>query len=322
MSMPVRDFIRPSLTLAMVCMPPAIGVTSGVALSHLPSAPQIESLILVMITALSMIMGLLIWLHVIGWTLRRVFGTAAAKATVLVHLALWHPVYDVGCMNDALIAAQGLVMLGLYWWFVPLIWWLGGRCSRSADHAQMRTAQGRLSMHRLPIDYLRSVALVPLASGLFVIVYMVVEDIMPGSWSDDVPWVTANALTAAVVSAGWVLTWRRGVEWNPLRRRHTVLLSLALVLSCGACGLIDGSTDYIDTLCLTIPLALAGLFMIATARLWQGPLAAVPVLVEEFVQPHCPACGYNMTGLDRARCPECGEAYTLEVLFAANVASR
>jgi hypothetical protein len=177
-------------------------------------------------------------------------------------------------------------------------------------------------MYRLPIDYLRSVALVPLASGLFAIVYLVVEDIVPRSWSDDVPWVAANALTAAAVAAGWVLAWRRGVWWTPLRKRRTALLSLGLVLSCGACGFIDGSADYIDAMCLTIPLVLVGLFMIATARLWQGALAEVPGLAAEFVQPHCPACGYNMTGLDRARCPECGESYTLEVLFAANVAGR
>ena len=31
----------------------------------------------------------------------------------------------------------------------------------------------------------------------------------------------------------------------------------------------------------------------------------------------CPHCGYNMTGLKIARCPECGIEYTLNELFAA-----
>lgn len=320
--MPVRDFNRPGLTMAMVFLAPAVGVTAGAALANMPWTPDLDSVVLTTTTAFSMIMGLFIWLHLIRWSLRRVLGTAAAKAAVLVHLALWHPIYDVGCMNDALITAQGLVVLGLYWWFVPLIWWLGGQHSRSANHLLGRTAQGRSSMRRLPIEYLQSVALVPLASGLFVIVYLIVEDIVPGSWSDDVPWVAANVLTAALVSAGWVLAWRRGVEWTPLRKRRTMVLSVALVLSCGACGFIDGNAVYIASMCLTLPLALAGVFMIVTARLWKGPLAAVPILVEESAQPHCPACGYNMTGLDRARCPECGASFTLDVLFAANVAGR
>jgi tRNA(Ile2) C34 agmatinyltransferase TiaS len=35
--------------------------------------------------------------------------------------------------------------------------------------------------------------------------------------------------------------------------------------------------------------------------------------------PHCPRCGYNMTGLTQARCPECGSQYTLDALIAANL---
>ena len=31
----------------------------------------------------------------------------------------------------------------------------------------------------------------------------------------------------------------------------------------------------------------------------------------------CPHCGYNMTGLKTARCPECGTEYTLNELLAA-----
>ena len=29
----------------------------------------------------------------------------------------------------------------------------------------------------------------------------------------------------------------------------------------------------------------------------------------------CPNCGYNMTGLRQARCPECGTQYSLDELF-------
>lgn len=28
----------------------------------------------------------------------------------------------------------------------------------------------------------------------------------------------------------------------------------------------------------------------------------------------CPKCGYNLTGLREARCPECGATYTLDEL--------
>jgi rubrerythrin len=31
----------------------------------------------------------------------------------------------------------------------------------------------------------------------------------------------------------------------------------------------------------------------------------------------CPNCGYNLTGLREAKCPECGAAYTLDQLYAS-----
>ena len=33
----------------------------------------------------------------------------------------------------------------------------------------------------------------------------------------------------------------------------------------------------------------------------------------------CPSCGYNLTGLKEARCPECGAQYTLDQLLASAV---
>lgn len=31
----------------------------------------------------------------------------------------------------------------------------------------------------------------------------------------------------------------------------------------------------------------------------------------------CPTCGYNLTGLNESRCPECGSGFTLDELLAA-----
>ena len=31
----------------------------------------------------------------------------------------------------------------------------------------------------------------------------------------------------------------------------------------------------------------------------------------------CPKCGYNMTGLYEARCPECGSRFTVDQLYAS-----
>jgi hypothetical protein len=34
-------------------------------------------------------------------------------------------------------------------------------------------------------------------------------------------------------------------------------------------------------------------------------------------KPFCPRCDYNLRGLSEARCPECGERFTLEQLWSA-----
>ncbi len=34
----------------------------------------------------------------------------------------------------------------------------------------------------------------------------------------------------------------------------------------------------------------------------------------------CPTCGYNLTGLAEARCPECGTRFTLDELLASQPA--
>ena len=130
-------------------------------------------------------------------------------------------------------------------------------------------------------------------------------------------WVMGNIAGSVVLAGGWVWAWRRGVRWTPWLRRETGTLSLGLVAFCGCAGLIESSTDWIDSLRVNLPLLLAGAFMTITAWRWQRWGSAVAG--EEEVRPHCPACGYNMTGLQQARCPECGRWHTLEQLFLAEV---
>lgn len=38
--------------------------------------------------------------------------------------------------------------------------------------------------------------------------------------------------------------------------------------------------------------------------------------------PECPACGYNLTGINECRCPECGEHYSLDELWHAAILKR
>ena len=64
-------------------------------------------------------------------------------------------------------------------------------------------------------------------------------------------------------------------------------------------------------------------WLVAACLIWRDPRSlgagrafAVPE-AEAAGAVLCLKCGYALTGLREARCPECGEAYTLDALFAA-----
>jgi hypothetical protein len=72
--------------------------------------------------------------------------------------------------------------------------------------------------------------------------------------------------------------------------------------------------------CVTAPLA----WLIAATIIWRetplersqrlGPISKTGIV--------CPNCGYNLTGLQSTRCPECGTQYTLDELLASQPSRR
>ena len=62
----------------------------------------------------------------------------------------------------------------------------------------------------------------------------------------------------------------------------------------------------------------AMLWCLATIFLWrETPAERAQRLAKAGADvPVCPTCGYNMTGLTEARCPECGAQFTLNELLA------
>jgi hypothetical protein len=61
------------------------------------------------------------------------------------------------------------------------------------------------------------------------------------------------------------------------------------------------------------------LWILATVILWRETpaerLARMAQLSDAGI--FCPICGYNLSGLREARCPECGATFTLDQLAAA-----
>jgi hypothetical protein len=114
-----------------------------------------------------------------------------------------------------------------------------------------------------------------------------------------------------------VLLWRKSVSWSAARIVWLALLVLLAVLCAAAVsvgvGMLTGEHFAYFLASVLAPLV----WLTGTVFVWRETRAerihrlegAGPTVV-------CPQCGYNMTGLAEARCPECGNRYTLDQLIA------
>ena len=158
------------------------------------------------------------------------------------------------------------------------------------------------------------------SAGLFMILSMFFlnELVSEESWG----FVFGTLLTCGYIICYWLLLWRRDVRWTPGRARSTltagagaaaagiavaILISLALPYDNGEPGTMLGS------------LTATVLWLMATIFVWrETPAERSARLARAGADTLvCPSCGYNLTGLREARCPECGTTFTLNDLLAS-----
>jgi hypothetical protein len=129
----------------------------------------------------------------------------------------------------------------------------------------------------------------------------------------------SDVVTGALFLGAWILIWRNRLVWTTGLFLKTVLCVLA--------GLVAGGLAYFAIVAQTssldeVGIIVAGLAWFAvvvggTGLIWfTEPASARRFESADDSRPvTCPKCGYNMTGLKQARCPECGTQYTLDELF-------
>lgn len=151
---------------------------------------------------------------------------------------------------------------------------------------------------------------------IYALTFFVVDEFRLGL---TVSSVVSVLVAASFLATAWILVWRRQVQWT---RRRRLMTALSLVWS-AVIGTVAGS--------LTLVLQqVAGQAINVGAMCWALVWIGSTALVWRETVPEragrinklsrglvcCPNCGYNMTGLEQARCPECGSRYTLNELFA------
>jgi len=131
--------------------------------------------------------------------------------------------------------------------------------------------------------------------------------------------------TAVVLVVVWIVVWRKEVRWTPERCWLTGL-AVAVAAAAGTmvyfwCQGVMGSPRFSSPpQCLLIAgMLFAVVWILLTVFIWrETPGERTRRMVAGVSgRLRCPKCGYNMTGLLGARCPECGTQYTLDELLSS-----
>jgi predicted RNA-binding Zn-ribbon protein involved in translation (DUF1610 family) len=128
-------------------------------------------------------------------------------------------------------------------------------------------------------------------------------------------WIAGALATWIFVGIYWLLLWRKAVRWTTVRKRLTLLAAGGAAIVAAICGLatrfVDDDFGFFVFTSVTVLVWLP-----VTVLIWrETPAERADRLRGTESALSCPVCGYNLTGLSVARCPECGNTFTLDELM-------
>jgi hypothetical protein len=176
-------------------------------------------------------------------------------------------------------------------------------------------------MTHLVVRLVLAMLLLPVTGALFLILFASIVVPVGGNLGPGrilVVW----ALLYAFIGVYWVALWRSVVRWTGAR----VLMTALAVPGALVVGLFVGITflSFLRGREFELALLVGGgvvpiAWVLATVLIWrETPRERMERISAAGTRTlSCPVCGYNMTGLSEARCPECGSKFTLDQLVAA-----
>jgi uncharacterized membrane protein YfcA len=162
--------------------------------------------------------------------------------------------------------------------------------------------------------------LIPTALLIDLIAYIVID--RTSRWPSQHVTLVTNTAACVFVEVSWLLIWRRSVRWTRGRVISTVGCFALTTIAGVVAGWVVARRIEDEVGIFTGTWFAAVLWCAATSMRWRETSAE---RVERLSGQSgralvCPACGYNLTGLREARCPECGAEFTLDALYAAQPA--
>ena len=130
----------------------------------------------------------------------------------------------------------------------------------------------------------------------------------------------ADVVSAVFLATGWALIWRGQVVWTARRRHLTAVAIVGSAVPALLVGLlVESAAGSQEPAMVVGGMCWAVFWLGSTALTWREDRVERRNRLSGLSSGviHYPSCGYNLTGLEQARCPECGTRYTLNELFAA-----
>jgi hypothetical protein len=179
-------------------------------------------------------------------------------------------------------------------------------------------------MTQLVARLILAMLILPVTGAVFVLLFVLL--VIPAGGPPSALRIVALWTSVYLfVGTYWTLLWRSLVHWT---RRRTVTTALAAPVSVlvGAC-VGSGVMIFLGQVPLPIAMLVGGgvvpiCWVVATVLIWRETSHE---RIERLTRANrgvlvCPICGYNLTGLHEARCPECGSRFTLDQLLTAQPA--
>jgi hypothetical protein len=164
--------------------------------------------------------------------------------------------------------------------------------------------------------------LFPIAGGAFLLI--LVSQIRGAGPPSVIGVVTNCGIVFGFVVVYWFTLWRSVVRWSARRIFRTVVATILSVVAASAGGAVFSAVN--PRVPHQVAIMVAGgfvtlLWLLLTVLLWRetAPERMERLAKQGSLAISCPICGYSLSGLTLARCPECGTSFTLDQLLAAEL---